>query len=87
VWSKVGRFVDSMNIVGDIITNISSIGVIKIHVAVLFTCLVLWVYLMHGYDCLYICGYFLYMLHVYVYSNFSINLYIYRCICMPTFYI
>jgi hypothetical protein len=87
VWSKAGRFVDGMHTVGDILKKISVICVIKLHVAVLFTCSVLWVYLMHGYDCLYICGYFLYMLHVYVYSNFRVNLCIYRCICMPMFYI
>jgi hypothetical protein len=46
----------------------------KLHVALLFTCLFLWVYPMCGYNYLYIYGYFLYMLHVYVYCYFSMNL-------------
>jgi hypothetical protein len=54
MWSKAGRFMDGMHVVGDIITKISAFWVIKLHVALLFTCSVLWVYLMHGYDCLYI---------------------------------
>jgi hypothetical protein len=87
VWSKAGRFMEGLHTVGDIITKISAICVIKLHAALLFTCSVLWVYLMHGYDCLYIYGYFLYMLHVYVYDNFNVNLCIYRCICVHTFYI
>jgi hypothetical protein len=86
VWSKAGRFVEGLHAIGDIITKISAICVIKLHV-LLFTCSILWVYLMHGYDYLYIYGYFLYMLHVYVYSNFRLNLCIYRCIFMHTFYI
>jgi hypothetical protein len=44
-------------------------------------------YHMCGYNCVYFYGYFLYMLHVYVYYYFSVNLCIYRCICMFTFYI
>jgi hypothetical protein len=39
----------------------------------------------YNYVCFY--GYFLYMLHVYVYCYFSVNLCIYRGICMFTFYI
>jgi hypothetical protein len=53
---------EGLYIVGDIITKISAICVIKLHAALLFACFVLWVYLMHGYDCLYIYGYFLYMI-------------------------
>jgi hypothetical protein len=87
VWSKGGRFVEGLHTIGDIITKISAICVIKLHATLLFMCSVLWVYLMHGYDCLYIYGYLLYMLHVYVYDNFNVNLCIYRCICVHTFYI
>jgi hypothetical protein len=77
VWSKAGRFVEGLHAVGDILTKISVNCVINLHVALLFTCLFLWVYPMCGYNCLYIYGYFLYMLHVYVYCYFSMNLCIY----------
>jgi hypothetical protein len=87
VWSKAGRFVEGLHTVGDILTKISVNCVINLHVALLFTCLFLWVYPMCGYNCLYIYGYFLYMLHVYVYCYFSMNLCIYKCICLFTFYI
>jgi hypothetical protein len=70
--------VECLNIVGDIITKISVKCVIKLHVALLFTCVFLWFYLMCGYNCLYIYGYFLYMLHVHVYYYFSMNLCIYK---------
>jgi hypothetical protein len=40
VWSKAGRFVDGLHIVGDIITKISAICVIRLHAALLFACLV-----------------------------------------------
>ena len=56
MWYKAGRFMDSMRAIGDILKKISVICVIKLHAAVLFMCSVLWVYLMHGYDCLYIVG-------------------------------
>jgi hypothetical protein len=79
--------VEGLHTVGDIITKISSNCVINLHVALLFTCLFLWVYPMCGYKCLYIYGYFLYMLHVYVYCYFSVNMCIYKCICSFTFYI
>jgi hypothetical protein len=78
VWSKAGRFVEGLHAVGDILTKISVNCVINLHVALLFMCLFLWVYPMCGYNCLYIYGYFLYMLHVYVYCYFSMNLCIYR---------
>jgi hypothetical protein len=32
---------------------------------------------MRGYNCLYVYGYFLYMLHVYVYGYFSMNFFFY----------
>jgi hypothetical protein len=44
VWSKAGRFVEGLNAIGDIITKISVKYVINLHVALLFTCLFLWVY-------------------------------------------
>jgi hypothetical protein len=43
VWSKAGRFVEGLHIVGDIITQISANCVINLHSALLFTCLFLWV--------------------------------------------
>jgi hypothetical protein len=43
VWSKDGRFVEGMHAVGDILTKISANCVINVHVALLFTCLFLWV--------------------------------------------
>jgi hypothetical protein len=76
VWSKAGRFVEGLHTVGDIITKISVNCVINLHVALLFTCLFLWVYPMCGYNCLYIYGYFLYMLHVYVWPPLPRNLYL-----------
>jgi hypothetical protein len=66
-----------LHIVGDILTKISSNCVINLHAALLFTCLFLWVYLMHGYNYLYVYGYLMYMLHVYVFSYFSMNSCIY----------
>jgi hypothetical protein len=78
VGSKARRFIEGLNLVGDILTKISANCVINLLAALLFTCLFLWVYLMHGYDCLYIYGYFLYMPHVYVYCNFSVNPCIYE---------
>jgi hypothetical protein len=77
---------EGMHIVGDILTKISVNCVLNLHDALLFTCLVLWVYPMCAYKCLYIYGYFLYMLHVYVYFYFSVNPCIYRCIFMFMFY-
>jgi hypothetical protein len=64
---------EGLHTVGDIITKISVNCVINLHVALLFMCLFLWVYPMCGYNCLYIYGYCLYMLHVYVYYYFSMN--------------
>jgi hypothetical protein len=78
VWSKVGRFVEGLHVVGDILTKISVNCVINLHAALLFTCLILWVYPMCDYNCLYVYGYFLYMLHVYVYYYFSVNPCIYE---------
>jgi hypothetical protein len=80
---------EGMHTIGDIITKISSNCLINLHVALLFTCSVLWVYAMRGYNCLYIYGYFLYMLHVYVYYYLGMNPFIYimylsvyvLCIC------
>ena len=87
MWSKVGRFVEGLHTVGDILKKISVNCVINLHVALLFTCLFLWVYPMCVYNCLCIYGCYLYMLHVYVYCYFSVNPFIYICICMFMFYI
>jgi hypothetical protein len=57
---------EAMHIVGDILTMLSVNCVINLHVTLLFTCLFLLVYHMCGYSCLYVHGYFLYTLHVYV---------------------
>jgi hypothetical protein len=78
---------EGLHVVGDIISKISANCVINLHVALLFTCSVLWVYPMCGYNSLYVYGYLLYMLHVYDYFYFHVNPCIYRCICMFTFYI
>jgi hypothetical protein len=43
MWSKDGRFVEGLHRVGDILSKISSNCVINLHVALLFTCLFLWV--------------------------------------------
>jgi hypothetical protein len=52
MWSKVGRFVEGLHAVGDILTNISVNYVINLHAALLITCLFLWVYSLCGYNCL-----------------------------------
>jgi hypothetical protein len=70
--------VEVLHEIGDILTKISVNCVINLHDALLFTCLILWVYLMCGYICLYIYGYCLNMLHGYVYSYFSMNLCLYN---------
>jgi hypothetical protein len=64
---------EGLHVVGDILTKISVKCVINLHVALLFTCLFLWVYPMCVYNCLYSYGYFLYMLHVYLYCYFNMN--------------
>jgi hypothetical protein len=38
MWSKGGSFVDGLHAIGDIITNISAICVIKLHASLLFMC-------------------------------------------------
>jgi hypothetical protein len=38
VWSKDGRFVEGLHVVGDILTKISVNCVINLQVALLFTC-------------------------------------------------
>jgi hypothetical protein len=43
VWSKARRFLEGLDVVGDIITKTIVNYVIKLHVALLFTCLFLWV--------------------------------------------
>ena len=43
MWSKVGRFVEGLHVVGDILTKISANCVINLHVALLFTFSILWV--------------------------------------------
>ena len=55
---------EGMYTVGDIITKTSVNCVINLHVALLFTCLILWIYPMHDYNYLYVYRYFLYILHV-----------------------
>jgi len=87
VWSKVGSFVEGLHIVGDILTKISDNCVIKFTCCIVVYVLIFMGYHMCGYNCVYFYGYFLYMLHVYVYCYFSVNLFIYRCICMFMFYI
>jgi hypothetical protein len=84
VWSRVGRFVEGLHIVGDIITNISANCVINLHDALLFMCSFLWVYPMHGYNYLYVIEYCLYMLHVYLHYYFNMNP---ECICLFKFHI
>jgi hypothetical protein len=69
--------VEGLHTVGDILTKISVNCVINLPVALLFTCLFLWVYHMCGYNYIYIYGYCLHMLHVYVYYHFRMNLCIY----------
>jgi hypothetical protein len=69
---------EGLHTIGDILTKISVNCVIKSHVALLFTCLYIWVYPMCGYNYLYSYVYCLYMLHVYVYYYFNMNLCIYR---------
>jgi hypothetical protein len=66
VWSKAHRFMEGLHIVSDNLIKISVNCVINLHVALLFTCFILWFYPMRDYDCLYVYGYFMYMLHVYV---------------------
>jgi FtsH-binding integral membrane protein len=73
MWSKDGSFVKGLHTFGHILTKISVNCVIHLHVALLFTCLFLWVYSMCGYNCLYSYGYCLYMLYVCVYFYFSMN--------------
>jgi len=70
--------VEGLHAVGDILSKISVNCVINLHVALLFTCLFLWVYPMCAYNCFYIHGYCLYMLDVYVYYYFSMNMCIYE---------
>jgi hypothetical protein len=43
---------DGLHAVGDILTKISINCVINLHVALVFTCLFLWVSPMHDYICL-----------------------------------
>jgi hypothetical protein len=69
------------------LTKISVNCVINLHASLSFTCAFLWVYLMCVYNCLYIYGYFLHTLHVYVYYYFHVNPCTYRGICIFKFYI
>jgi hypothetical protein len=78
---------EGLHAVGDILTKISVNCVINFHVALLFMCLFLWVYHMCCYSCLYVYGYFLYVLHVYVYYYFSKNSCIYVMYFSVMFYI
>jgi hypothetical protein len=48
---------DGLHVVGDILTKISVNCVINLHVALLFTCLFLWVSPKHDYNCLYVYRY------------------------------
>ena len=73
MWSKDGRFMEGLHAVGDILTKKSVNCVINLHVALLFTCLFLWVFPVYA-AC--ICYYY-----------FSVNLCIYRCIFRFMLYI
>jgi hypothetical protein len=86
VWSKAGRFVEGLHAVGDILTKISVNCVIN-YMLHCYLCVILWVYLMCVYNYLNAYGYFLYMLHVYVYCYFSVNSCIYVMYLSITFYI
>jgi hypothetical protein len=44
MWYKDGRFVEGLHTVGDTLTKISVNCVINLHAALLFPCLVLWIY-------------------------------------------
>jgi hypothetical protein len=65
--------VEGLRTVGDILTKISFNCVMNLHVALLFTFLFYGFILFVVYNCFYIYGYFLYMLHVFVYCYFSMN--------------
>jgi hypothetical protein len=73
MWSKAGRFVEGLHTVGDIITKISVNCVINYmfhyYLRVYFYGFIICVV----YNCLYIYGYYLIMMHVYVYCYFSMN--------------
>jgi hypothetical protein len=43
MWTKAGRFMEDIHIVGDIFAKISANCMINLHAALLFTCLFLWV--------------------------------------------
>jgi hypothetical protein len=79
--------VEGLHAVGYILTKISVNYVINLHVALSFTCSILWVIMCMIYNCVYIYGYCPHMMHVYVYCYFRMNPCIYKCISMFTFYI
>ena len=85
MYSKYRRFVNSLHIVGDIISKISTNRVINLHVALLFTCL------FYGFIicviitvCMFM-GISLYMLHICGYCYFSMKSYITECTCLFMF--
>ena len=47
MWSQVERFVEGLHVVGYILTKISANFVINLHVALLFMCLFLWVFIVY----------------------------------------
>jgi hypothetical protein len=81
VWSKSGRFVEGLHIVGDILTMISANCVINLHDPLLFTCLFLWViicavitmFICMGISC--IC--FIYMLLLFQCESVYLQMYLY----------
>ena len=87
MWSKVGRFMEVLYVVDDIVSKISVHFVLN-YMSHYYVCVYFYgFFLCVVYTRLYIYGYFLSMLHVYVYCYFSVNPFIYKCICMFTFYI
>ena len=97
MWSKVGRFVEGLRTVGDILTKISVKCVIKLHAALLFMCIIFWVIIcgitivniFMGISC--ICCMYALLLLQYGFIRLHIYLYVYFlyiglpqecCVCM-----
>jgi hypothetical protein len=77
--------VDGLHTVGDILTKINTNCVINLHAALLFKCLFYGLFPMHDYNCLYVYGYFPYMLHVCGYCYLSMKSDVYRMYCLLCF--
>jgi hypothetical protein len=75
VWSKAGRFVEVLHTIGNILMKISVNHVIKLHAALLFTCVFLCVYIISSYNYIY-----LWVFLVYVYYHLYMNPCNYICI-------